>query len=55
MSGRPCIFYSDAFLKHGEEDHIEAPSRAARTMAHLKEARLLDRADVLEPSPADRR
>ncbi len=52
MSGRPCIFYSDAFLKHGEEDHIEAPSRAARTMARLKDARLLDRIDLLEPSPA---
>jgi acetoin utilization deacetylase AcuC-like enzyme len=52
MSGRPPIFYSDAFLKHGEEDRIEAPSRAARTMARLKEARLLDRIDLLEPSPA---
>ena len=52
MSGKPCIFYTDAFLKHGGEDHIEAPSRAARTMARLEDAGLLGRADLLKPSPA---
>jgi acetoin utilization deacetylase AcuC-like enzyme len=52
MSGKPCIFYTDAFLKHGGEDHVEAPSRAARTMARLEDAGLLERADLLKPSPA---
>jgi acetoin utilization deacetylase AcuC-like enzyme len=52
MSRRPCVFYSDTFLKHGEEDRIEAPSRAARIMARLRDARLLERADLLKPSPA---
>ena len=52
MSGKPCIFYSDAFLKHGGDDHIEAPSRAARTMARLEDAGLLERADLLKPAPA---
>jgi acetoin utilization deacetylase AcuC-like enzyme len=52
MSARPCIFYSDAFLKHGEEDHIERPSRVARTMARLENAGLFERMDLLKPRPA---
>jgi acetoin utilization deacetylase AcuC-like enzyme len=52
MSGRPCIFYSDAFLKHGGEDHPERPSRLSRTRAHLAESRLSGRMDLREPRPA---
>lgn len=46
------MFYSDAFLKHGEESHIERPSRVARTMARLEDAGLLGRMDLLDPTPA---
>ena len=52
MTDRPCVFYTDAFLNHGSEDHIEGPSRLARTMAHLRGAGLLERCDRLEPGRA---
>jgi acetoin utilization deacetylase AcuC-like enzyme len=52
MSGTPCIFYSDAFLKHGREDDPERPSRLSRTRAHLENSALSGRIDVLEPRMA---
>ncbi len=52
MSDRPCIFYCDAFLKHGGEDHIERPSRLAQTMAYLNGVGLFGSVDLLEPRPA---
>ena len=49
---KACIFYTDAFLEHGSEAQVERPSRAARTMAQLKGAGILDCADLLRPRPA---
>jgi len=51
MSG-PCIFYSDAFLEHGGEDHPERPSRLSRTRAYLEDSGLSGQMDWLKPRPA---
>ncbi len=52
VTKKACIFYSDVFLKHGSEAHIERPSRAARTMAGLEDAGILDRVDLIRPRQA---
>jgi acetoin utilization deacetylase AcuC-like enzyme len=52
MPACPCIFYSEAFLEHGSEDHIERPSRLARTMTHLESSGLSGHMDLLKPRPA---
>ncbi|OPY25741.1 MAG: Histone deacetylase domain protein [Methanocella sp. PtaU1.Bin125] len=49
---KACIFYSDTYLEHGSEDHVESPSRAARIMSRLEEAGVLGRAELLRPRPA---
>ncbi len=49
---KPCVFYSDDFLKHNLEGHVECKERLERTMARLRGGILGDRLEFREPSPA---
>lgn len=49
---RPCVFYSDDFLKHGLEGHVECKERLERIMARLRGGILADRLELRSPSPA---
>ena len=49
---KPCVFYSDDFLKHNAVGHPECRGRLEWTMARLRGGNLRDRLEFKEPRPA---
>jgi acetoin utilization deacetylase AcuC-like enzyme len=49
---RPCIFYSEDFLKHDQPGHVEVKERLECIMRRLRSGIMADRSEFREPKPA---